>query len=122
MSVHEPQPAPRMSVHESTDDRAAIPGVPASARKPLADHLRSRVRVLTSRAYQASFSGASMQSAKSPASALSSLQSGTIGTPFTPGATRVMLLGAGELGKEVIIALQRLGVGTIGVGRLERRG
>jgi phosphoribosylglycinamide formyltransferase 2 len=32
-----------------------------------------------------------------------------IGTPLTPPPCRVMLLGAGELGKEVIIALQRLG-------------
>jgi phosphoribosylglycinamide formyltransferase 2 len=40
-----------------------------------------------------------------------------IGTPLTPGATRVMLLGAGELGKEVLIALQRLGVETIAVDR-----
>jgi phosphoglycerate dehydrogenase-like enzyme len=34
-----------------------------------------------------------------------------------PNATRVMLLGAGELGKEVIIALQRLGVEVIAVDR-----
>jgi len=40
-----------------------------------------------------------------------------IGTPYSPGATRVMLLGSGELGKEVIIALQRLGVETIAVDR-----
>lgn len=40
-----------------------------------------------------------------------------IGTPLTPNATRVMLLGSGELGKEVIIALQRLGVETIAVDR-----
>jgi phosphoribosylglycinamide formyltransferase 2 len=40
-----------------------------------------------------------------------------IGTPLTPGATRVMLLGAGELGKEVILALQRLGVEVIAVDR-----
>jgi phosphoribosylglycinamide formyltransferase 2 len=40
-----------------------------------------------------------------------------IGTPFTPSAIRVMLLGSGELGKEVIIALQRLGVETIAVDR-----
>jgi len=40
-----------------------------------------------------------------------------IGTPFSPSATRVMLLGSGELGKEVIIALQRLGVETIAVDR-----
>jgi len=41
----------------------------------------------------------------------------TIGTPLSPSATRVMLLGSGELGKEVIIALQRLGVETIAVDR-----
>ncbi len=40
-----------------------------------------------------------------------------IGTPLSPSATRVMLLGGGELGKEVIIALQRLGVETIAVDR-----
>ena len=39
------------------------------------------------------------------------------GTPLTPGAVKVMLLGAGELGKEVIIALQRLGVEVIAVDR-----
>lgn len=38
------------------------------------------------------------------------------GTPLT-AALRVMLLGAGELGKEVIIALQRLGVEVIAVDR-----
>ncbi|GAB4121407.1 MAG: formate-dependent phosphoribosylglycinamide formyltransferase [Rubrivivax sp.] len=41
----------------------------------------------------------------------------TLGTPHSPGATRVMLLGSGELGKEVLIALQRLGVETIAVDR-----
>ena len=41
----------------------------------------------------------------------------SLGTPLSPSATRVMLLGAGELGKEVIIALQRLGVETIAVDR-----
>lgn len=41
----------------------------------------------------------------------------TIGTPLSPGATKVMLLGSGELGKEVLIALQRLGVETIAVDR-----
>lgn len=40
-----------------------------------------------------------------------------IGTPLATNATRVMLLGAGELGKEVIIALQRLGVEVIAVDR-----
>ncbi len=40
-----------------------------------------------------------------------------IGTPLSPSGTRVMLLGAGELGKETIIALQRLGVETIAVDR-----
>ncbi len=41
----------------------------------------------------------------------------TLGTPLTASATRVMLLGAGELGKEVIIALQRLGCEVIAVDR-----
>ncbi|MBU4610186.1 formate-dependent phosphoribosylglycinamide formyltransferase [Achromobacter sp. GG226] len=40
-----------------------------------------------------------------------------LGTPLLPGALRVMLLGAGELGKEVVIALQRLGVEVIAVDR-----
>ena len=40
-----------------------------------------------------------------------------LGTPLSPGAIKVMLLGSGELGKEVIIALQRLGVETIAVDR-----
>jgi phosphoribosylglycinamide formyltransferase 2 len=42
-----------------------------------------------------------------------------LGTPYSPSATRVMLLGAGELGKEVVIALQRLGVETIAVDRYD---
>ncbi|MEU5843787.1 formate-dependent phosphoribosylglycinamide formyltransferase [Rhodococcus sp. NPDC047139] len=40
-----------------------------------------------------------------------------LGTPLSPSATRVLLLGSGELGKEVIIALQRLGVEVIAVDR-----
>jgi phosphoribosylglycinamide formyltransferase 2 len=40
-----------------------------------------------------------------------------IGTPLTHTSIKVMLLGSGELGKEVIIALQRLGVETIAVDR-----
>jgi len=43
----------------------------------------------------------------------------SIGTPLSSSSTRVMLLGSGELGKEVIIALQRLGVETIAVDRYE---
>ena len=43
----------------------------------------------------------------------------TLGTPLTPQATKVMLLGSGELGKEVLIALQRLGVETIAVDRYD---
>lgn len=41
------------------------------------------------------------------------------GTPLSPSALRVMLLGAGELGKEVIIALQRLGTEVIAVDRYD---
>ena len=40
-----------------------------------------------------------------------------IGTPLAPNALKVMLLGSGELGKEVIIAFQRLGVEVIAVDR-----
>ncbi|OZN25987.1 phosphoribosylglycinamide formyltransferase 2 [Actinobacillus seminis] len=43
----------------------------------------------------------------------------TIGTALTANATKVMLLGAGELGKEVVIELQRLGVEVIAVDRYE---
>jgi phosphoribosylglycinamide formyltransferase 2 len=40
-----------------------------------------------------------------------------IGTALTRGATKVLLLGSGELGKEVVIAFQRLGVETVAVDR-----
>ncbi|WP_053843328.1 formate-dependent phosphoribosylglycinamide formyltransferase [Paracidovorax avenae] len=43
----------------------------------------------------------------------------TLGTPLSPSATKVMLLGSGELGKEVLIALQRLGVETTAVDRYD---
>ena len=41
----------------------------------------------------------------------------SIGTPLSASATRVLLCGAGELGKEVAIELQRLGVEVIAVDR-----
>lgn len=41
----------------------------------------------------------------------------SIGTPLSTNATKVMLLGSGELGKEVIIELMRLGVEVIAVDR-----
>jgi phosphoribosylglycinamide formyltransferase 2 len=41
----------------------------------------------------------------------------TIGTPLAPSAKRVMLLGSGELGKEVVIELQRFGCEVIAVDR-----
>ncbi len=41
----------------------------------------------------------------------------TIGTALTPTATRVLLCGSGELGKEVTLELQRLGVEVIAVDR-----
>lgn len=40
-----------------------------------------------------------------------------IGTPLTPNATKALLLGSGELGKEVAICLQRYGVEVIAVDR-----
>ena len=42
-----------------------------------------------------------------------------IGTPLSPSATTVMLLGSGELGKEMAIAFQRLGVEVHAVDRYE---
>jgi len=54
---------------------------------------------------------------KMPAFAFLDSSTMRLGTPLSPSATRVMLLGAGELGKEVIIALQRLGVEVIAVDR-----
>lgn len=41
----------------------------------------------------------------------------TFGTPLSPNATRVLMLGSGELGKEVVIEFQRLGVECIAVDR-----
>jgi len=41
----------------------------------------------------------------------------TLGTPLSPSGSRVMLLGAGELGKEVAIELQRFGCEVIAVDR-----
>ncbi len=41
----------------------------------------------------------------------------TIGTPLSRNATRILLLGSGELGKEVAIAAQRLGVEVVAVDR-----
>lgn len=55
-----------------------------------------------------------MTTKTSPHSADSSVQ---IGTPFSLQATRVMLCGSGELGKEVVIELQRLGCEVIAVDR-----
>lgn len=43
----------------------------------------------------------------------------TIGTPLSPSATRIMLLGSGELGKEIALSAQRLGVEVIAVDRYE---
>ncbi|HMV36047.1 MAG TPA: phosphoribosylglycinamide formyltransferase 2, partial [Turneriella sp.] len=43
----------------------------------------------------------------------------SIGTPQKQGATRVMLLGSGELGREVVIELMRLGCEVIAVDRYE---
>jgi len=43
----------------------------------------------------------------------------TLGSPLTPNATKVMMCGCGELGKEVVIELQRLGVEVIAVDRYD---
>nr|WP_086479733.1 formate-dependent phosphoribosylglycinamide formyltransferase [Oceanospirillum sanctuarii] len=49
--------------------------------------------------------------------ASSSANSPSIGTPLSPTATRVLMCGSGELGKEVVIELQRLGCEVIAVDR-----
>ena len=41
----------------------------------------------------------------------------TLGTPLSPSATKVLFLGSGELGKEVVIELQRLGCEVIACDR-----
>ena len=46
-------------------------------------------------------------------------QSINIGTPLTSSAVKVMLLGSGELGKEVVIEFQRYGVEVIAVDRYD---
>ena len=46
----------------------------------------------------------------------------TIGTPLSAHATRVLLLGSGELGKEVAIELQRFGVEVIAADRYAQTG
>lgn len=55
-------------------------------------------------------------SSTSPAAALAPYAA-VFATPLSGAALRVMLLGAGELGKEVILSLQRLGVEVIAVDR-----
>jgi len=44
----------------------------------------------------------------------------TIGTPFAPSTTKALLCGAGELGKEVVIELKRLGLEVIACDRYEQ--
>ncbi len=53
---------------------------------------------------------------RSPLTHLPALMT-TIGTPLSPSGTRLLMLGAGELGKEVVIEAQRLGVEVIAADR-----
>ncbi len=46
-------------------------------------------------------------------------QEASIGTPLSKNATKVILLGSGELGKELVIELQRFGVEVVAVDRYE---
>ena len=45
-----------------------------------------------------------------------------LGTPLSSSSDKIMLLGSGELGKEVLIALQRLGVETIDILKMDIEG
>ena len=64
-----------------------------------------------------SFIESIMSAASAASSSNSSVFKPVLGTPGSPSALKVMLLGSGELGKEVIICLQRLGVEVIAVDR-----
>ena len=50
---------------------------------------------------------------------MTSSENTTLGTPLSNSATRVLMLGCGELGKEVVIELQRLGCEVIAVDRYD---
>ena len=54
-----------------------------------------------------------------PAHAMTTPRPADLGTPLSAGACRVLLLGSGELGKEVAIELQRLGVEVIAADRYD---
>lgn len=54
-----------------------------------------------------------------PKSAEKTTETTIFGTPFTGTATKVLLCGSGELGKEVVIELQRLGVEVIALDRYQ---
>ena len=50
---------------------------------------------------------------------MSGIESSTVGVPGTPKATRLIMLGSGELGREVVIEAQRLGCEVLAVDRYE---
>ena len=50
---------------------------------------------------------------------MSTLSNTVIGTPLSPSATKVIMLGSGELGKEVVIEFQRYGVEVIAIDKYE---
>ncbi len=50
---------------------------------------------------------------------MNSTSSVSIGTPLSPSATKVIMLGSGELGKEVVIEFQRYGVEVIAIDKYE---
>lgn len=54
-----------------------------------------------------------------PVSAIEAAQPTVLGTPYAEGATRVLMLGSGELGREVVIELKRLGCEVIAADRYE---
>ncbi|ODC02182.1 phosphoribosylglycinamide formyltransferase 2 [Terasakiispira papahanaumokuakeensis] len=54
-----------------------------------------------------------------PVSAIEAVQPTVLGTPFAKRATRVLMLGSGELGREVVIELKRLGCEVIAADRYE---
>ena len=98
-----PARAPANSCAVSTSSRAARPRSRSSCAPAPAPSAGSTPSTIST---------ASTRSATSPDPRMASL-----GTPLSPTATRLLLLGSGELGKEVAIEAQRLGVEVIAVDR-----
>lgn len=102
------------------DSRAPDSGEPAAPAKPSAPAAKPPTSAPKSPAPQSASTTPAPPDAAASGSAPSVIgPPDVLGTPGSPTATRVMVLGAGELGKELVIAFQRLGVEVIAVDRYD---